>query len=327
MIASTGYFQKVANAYAGATVIVDLKGDVVAANTAATDKFGFTTGDDFCACFVDRQAAMQGLQESAAPNANHLFQIKLVGQETLAIFGAGLQSDPSQNVGGAACVLLRLETQSALSARFASSATDSLEELNQRLRFEIERRLKLEIENASLEEEVKRDATTSLLTRGGMDKALRAHMQETPDVALIMIYLDLNGFKTINDNLGHDAGDLAIAEVGRILKENLRQDDIAARLGGDEFAVVLKGNQSRAQVQQFVLRLHDLICEPFEYTDPLTKQIHVIHLSFSAGVAKYPSDTQDVALLSVFADRAMYSAKARGVPSENFTNIRPPRPQ
>ncbi|AML52290.1 GGDEF domain-containing protein [Falsihalocynthiibacter arcticus] len=327
MNAGGSYYQKVANAYAGATVIVDLDGKIVAVNNAANEKFAFNLGDDFCASFMDPQAALLGLQESAAPNANHLFQIKLAGQETLAIFGTGVVPEPSQSFRGKPSVLLRLETQSALSSRFTSSPTDGLEDLNQRLRFEIERRLKLEMENATLEEKVKRDPKTSLLTRGGMDKALRAHVQETPDVPLIMIYLDLNGFKTINDNLGHDAGDLAIAEVGRILKENLRQDDIAARLGGDEFAVVLKGAQSRAQIQQFVLRLHDLICEPFDYTDPLTKQVHLIDLSFSAGVAKYPSDTKDVGLLTVFADRAMYSAKARGVPSENFTNIRPPRPQ
>ena len=167
------------------------------------------------------------------------------------------------------------------------------------MRSEIERRLALEIANASLTEEVQHDAKTCLLTPKGLEEVLRSHVQTTPESPLSMIYLDLNDFKIINDTLGHDAGDLAISEVGRILRENLRQHDIAARMGGDEFAIVLRGAQSRPRINQFVLRLHELISEAIEYRDPVTDKIHMITLSFSAGVARYPSDTRDVSLLSI----------------------------
>lgn len=326
MTSTSEYFGSVVCAHIGAAVVVDQDGVIVAANKLARKAFGFEVGADFCAGFDEPKKARRHLDESAAATTNHLFQLTMAGYEPLAMFGSRLLGEPTQDptTPKEICVLLRVETQSNLSERFTTQPSERLEQLNQRLRFEIERRLALELENASLEEEILRDPTTSLLTRSGLNQALRAHARESSELPLVMIFLDLNNFKSLNDQLGHDAGDLAIAEVGRILRDNLRQNDIAARLGGDEFAVVLKGPHSRDKIQKFVQRLHDLIGEAMEYRDPVTEQIHVFHLSFSAGVALYPSDTRDVSVLAAFADRAMYSAKERGVPTQEFTNRRDP---
>jgi diguanylate cyclase (GGDEF)-like protein len=86
-----------------------------------------------------------------------------------------------------------------------------------------------------------RDPLTGLLNRRGFGRELRraAAFSARHGVPAAVVYLDMNGFKAVNDTLGHDAGDAALAHVARLLEGNIRETDAAGRLGGDEFAVVL----------------------------------------------------------------------------------------
>ncbi|MDO1560083.1 GGDEF domain-containing protein [Brevundimonas sp. 2R-24] len=112
-----------------------------------------------------------------------------------------------------------------------------------------------------------RDALTGVLNRRGFDQALSAGMAyaRRHGVPAALLYLDLDGFKTINDGLGHAAGDAALIGVARLLEANLRESDSVARLGGDEFAVLLLNADqaaARAKAEALARALGD---EGFEW--------------------------------------------------------------
>jgi diguanylate cyclase (GGDEF)-like protein/PAS domain S-box-containing protein len=118
-------------------------------------------------------------------------------------------------------------------------------------------------------------------------------------------YLDLDGFKAINDNLGHDAGDQVLVEVSRRIRNTIRAGDTVARLGGDEFVVLLeleKGEECVITVE----RLLAVIAQPITVKDK--PQL----LSASIGVSIYPLDNEDSDTLLRHADQAMYIAKQSG---------------
>lgn len=123
---------------------------------------------------------------------------------------------------------------------------------------------------------------------------------------LAVCYLDLDGFKPVNDKYGHDAGDQLLIEVSRRLKSCLRGNDTLARLGGDEFVLLMGGLQSDQECSHALLRVLQSIALPVMITDR--------HLSVSAsiGVTLYPTDTGDDDTLLRHADQAMYIAKQQG---------------
>ncbi|WP_428961527.1 putative bifunctional diguanylate cyclase/phosphodiesterase [Micromonospora fluostatini] len=145
------------------------------------------------------------------------------------------------------------------------------------------------------------DPLTGLANRRGFLGELHARAQE--GVPHVLISLDLDGFKIVNDMRGHDVGDAVLAEVGRRLRTGLRADDVAARLGGDEFAVlVLGGAAEAAPVAQ---RLLDVLGQPYVQPDG------PVFLSVSIGVAGR-TDQVDVQLLLRHADLALRYAKQQG---------------
>jgi diguanylate cyclase (GGDEF)-like protein len=121
-----------------------------------------------------------------------------------------------------------------------------------------------------------------------------------PQIALMMI--DLNGFKKVNDTLGHQAGDQLLVECSRRLSAALRGEDMVARLGGDEFAVLLPAVQDEAEARAVAERLADALRKDFSLAaGPVT-------VSGSFGVALGPRDASGDELIS-HADAAMYRAK------------------
>lgn len=120
-----------------------------------------------------------------------------------------------------------------------------------------------------------------------------------------VLLVDLDGFKSINDNYGHAAGDATLAKIAARLKSRSRQSDMIARLGGDEFLVLADGVETQVEAQTLSRALISTIEEPIDLPDTGAR----ISLTASIGVALCPEHTSDPDLITLLADRAMYSVK------------------
>lgn len=145
------------------------------------------------------------------------------------------------------------------------------------------------------------DPLTALANRRGLLRAL--HDSAAAGTPCVLLGLDLDGFKHVNDMRGHDVGDAVLAEVGRRLRGNLRPGDVAARLGGDEFAVLMQGRP--ADADRVAERLLGVVNRPYDQPEG------PVFLSVSIGVAGW-ADEPDVELLLRHADLALRYAKQRG---------------
>lgn len=147
------------------------------------------------------------------------------------------------------------------------------------------------------------DALTGLPNRGVWREGFEQAMAE--EKALTVLLLDLDGFKEVNDTLGHSAGDSVLKDVANRLQDVCRDAIMVARLGGDEFVALLPGNDER-QAQRIADRLVSVISAPFQFAG------QTCHVGASIGVALGPMHgAQPQDLLSA-ADLALYRAKASG---------------
>lgn len=121
-----------------------------------------------------------------------------------------------------------------------------------------------------------------------------------------VLFLDLDNFKQVNDSLGHEAGDALIQQVGRRLQASIRPNDTVARIGGDEF-IILTGDLDAPESMLAIL--HRL---KKSFAVPVLINSHELFITFSAGIALYPHDGDEVAELLRNADVAMYKAKKLG---------------
>jgi diguanylate cyclase (GGDEF)-like protein len=156
--------------------------------------------------------------------------------------------------------------------------------------------------------EVKLEARTDELTglanrRALLATAARIVAAATTGRPAAMLLLDLDGFKEVNDSLGHPAGDDLLRQVGPRLRDALRPDDVLARLGGDEFAVLVP-DAGVDEAEALAHRLRALLLQPF------TVEGIRLHVGVSIGVSTTPVPAASVQDLLRFADVAMYSAKS-----------------
>ena len=121
-----------------------------------------------------------------------------------------------------------------------------------------------------------------------------------------VIYLDLDGFKSVNDRFGHDIGDLVLKEVAWRLTGSTRETDTAARIGGDEFVVLIRDVDNCRKAMQVAEHIRLVINRPIR-TDALE---HCVGASI--GISLYPADGNSLELLMRRADEAMYRAKRSG---------------
>ena len=152
------------------------------------------------------------------------------------------------------------------------------------------------------------DALTQLPNRNlfwdRLEQALRVAGRSQQTVAVL--WLDLDGFKAVNDTLGHAAGDELLRQVGQRLQTALRESDTAARLGGDEFAVVLTTIAQPRDATNVAQKIIDRISQPFALPQGPAQ------VSASIGVALYPDHAGTARELAHRADLAMYAAKQAG---------------
>lgn len=134
----------------------------------------------------------------------------------------------------------------------------------------------------------------------GLARAQRARQ------GLAVCFMDLDGFKAVNDARGHDAGDDLLAEVARRLQGGIRAGDTAARLGGDEFVLLLGGLHHPRECEDTARRVLHAVALPIEVEG------HTVHVSASMGISVFPRDGSDAEQLLRQADQAMYQAKQHG---------------
>jgi diguanylate cyclase (GGDEF)-like protein len=128
-----------------------------------------------------------------------------------------------------------------------------------------------------------------------------------------VMYVDLDGFKAINDTLGHAAGDELLQQASQRFRACVRETDLVARLGGDEFAIILSGKSDKSQIQAVGARILLALAEPFHLA------IGTAHSGCSIGIADCRDNVACSADLLNRADRALYEAKASGKNALRFS--------
>jgi diguanylate cyclase (GGDEF)-like protein/PAS domain S-box-containing protein len=189
--------------------------------------------------------------------------------------------------------ITRLSARGMTGGGFRGTATDVTEE--------VEARRKIEFLS-------QHDALTGLPNRSRLQEFLDGKLKALPTVEqpLVMLSLDLDRFKPVNDLLGHAAGDLVLNEVSSRLADCVRHGDLVARIGGDEFVLILTDLSSQEEVEVLCRRLIDSVEQPIEIDE------QEVFVSASIGIAMAPNDACEATELLRYADIALYEAKAGG---------------
>jgi diguanylate cyclase (GGDEF)-like protein len=190
-------------------------------------------------------------------------------------------------------------------------AQDLQELMNQHARLQLQHQAVLELlqqgqENSELLLNMAlHDPLTGLPNRRLLEQRMKSAFLSTgvDGTSVYVLYLDLDHFKPINDDLGHDVGDQVLREVAQRLQAAVRRDDTVARVGGDEFVVILQRMESHAVVLKIVESIHASLRLPIK-AGP-----HELHVGASIGCARHPCDGAETAELLMHADAAMYTAK------------------
>ncbi|MFV1921517.1 MAG: EAL domain-containing protein [Methylotenera sp.] len=152
------------------------------------------------------------------------------------------------------------------------------------------------------------DSLTQLPNRVLFANQLQKALSNTlePKEAVAICYVDLDNFKPINDQYGHEIGDQLLVMLADRFRTNCRQDDTIARLGGDEFALLLSGHKDAKAYSKIMDKILYAIEQPFKIDN------HLFYISASIGFTIYPDDNNPPEILLRHADHAMYHAKTHG---------------
>jgi len=157
----------------------------------------------------------------------------------------------------------------------------------------------------SLRQQAWTDPLTGLLNRRGLSHAL--HVSVKSNIPFTLLYIDLDGFKMINDSSGHNTGDVILTEVASRLRQNSLPMSTLCRFGGDEFVFALYQDLSEQDMLGLLNQIIESIAMPYQDT-----QQNPILLSASIGVSRFPDNGNDIEHLIMCADAAMYQAKQLG---------------
>ncbi len=162
------------------------------------------------------------------------------------------------------------------------------------------------------EEQIRKMAYYDALTGLASRSHLMQHLEDTIKVAhrrnhqFCVLFLDLDGFKDVNDTMGHDVGDFMLVSVARRLQQVVRDVDFVARLGGDEFCILLDDQQDELDAAEVATRCLEAISQPIDIGNQIWRP------NVSIGLARFPDDGDTCGLLLKAADSAMYAAKHSG---------------
>jgi len=170
---------------------------------------------------------------------------------------------------------------------------------------EIERRVDAEKQSYHL---AHHDELTNLHNRRALMKLFSGELNRASrsNAEINVLLIDLDGFKAVNDNFGHEAGDVTLIEVALRLRNIIRNYDTLARVGGDEFVILLMDTDGPKMLKKITDDIIQKVSAPIKYNDQL------LHIGISIGIAGYPSDGSEINELLKYADQAMYEAKRLG---------------
>lgn len=154
----------------------------------------------------------------------------------------------------------------------------------------------------ALNEKAYKDKLTGLLNRRGVEQEIQSLILAKKPFMLAL--LDLNKFKPINDQYGHDSGDRVLIHTAHSFKQSFRKIDIISRWGGDEF-VILMQNINKKDTQALLLKMTQNLSRPFYITGVES----TLSIGVSYGAASFPEDGETLDTLIKVADKAMYSMK------------------
>ncbi|MBF6058093.1 MULTISPECIES: sensor domain-containing diguanylate cyclase [Thiomicrorhabdus] len=149
------------------------------------------------------------------------------------------------------------------------------------------------------------DSLTQLPNRLFFDRTLERLVTQNQNSPFVLLFLDLNGFKPINDTYGHLCGDNLLAEVGKRLASAVRDEDIVSRYGGDEFVVLLTGLSDREVIERVCQRILKSVSRDFIY------QNRSLRVSTSIGIARFPHNGRSAQDLIEQSDKALYFCKGK----------------
>ncbi|MDE3273271.1 diguanylate cyclase domain-containing protein [Pseudoalteromonas sp. G4] len=183
--------------------------------------------------------------------------------------------------------------------------TEQLEQSVNELKKEVTYRKELQSE---LEHESLHDSLTKLANRKYLfkkiDELSAKHLRNPQNIYLM--YLDLDGFKQVNDNLGHPAGDAVLVEVSDRIQKMIRPYDFAARVGGDEFIIIFDENMTYDEVCTISQRIIDAVC------DRISSENQTVTVGVSIGISSTVLNSLAPTDLIHYADIALYQSKANG---------------
>jgi|GEM_PF-1595792 len=168
-------------------------------------------------------------------------------------------------------------------------------------------------DNCQLQEIAYYDALTGVLNRIGLDNKINRLIQvHTP---FVLMFLDLDFFKNVNDTHGHYYGDQLLQQVAKRLNSILNESDIIARYGGDEFVLIINSKNKSNNIETFAQEIVNSISKKYSVEDK------VITIGVSIGIAYYPKDAMTKEQLIQQADKAMYDSKKKGRNQFSFHNF------
>jgi diguanylate cyclase (GGDEF)-like protein len=152
------------------------------------------------------------------------------------------------------------------------------------------------------------DALTGLFNRSMFAERLQQALAQADrhERKLAVLFIDLDGFKRINDMQGHDAGDAILCKLAKRLQKSTREGDTLGRMGGDEFVVLIESYQDETQLLEVARKVLETVAQPFRFRGTTH------HVTASIGIATYPQDGREAQQLMKNADTAMYDAKRQG---------------
>ncbi|WP_372941019.1 EAL domain-containing protein [Shewanella sp.] len=187
-----------------------------------------------------------------------------------------------------------------------NSMLDTIEQRESVLESQVKSRTE-ELENANIQlhEFAYQDGLTNLPNRRYFYKKLQS-LLDIDDMHFALIFIDLDGFKEINDTLGHDHGDLLLHQVAKRLRNCVRGNDTVARLGGDEFTLIIEGINDVERASEIAQKVKQSLMQC------ITINGAQVYVTGSIGLTFYPADGRSVEDLVRHADQAMYLSKSKG---------------